>query len=276
MKQTGSRESPGHSWGEAPSYRVQVLERAFAILNALADGNSYLASAEISKRLHLNKTTTHRLLSVLGNYGYVERNGARGEYSLGSRLFELGSKAVSRLDLVQYARPFLRRLVAETGETSHLAVLRRGEVISMAIVESPRTLRMPATAGGRSPVHCTSIGKAILAFHPEAETDEIIRTQGLRKYTEKTITSPAAFKSELRRVRERGYAIDEQEFEIGLRCVGAPVRNYTGKVIGSVSVAGPSVRLGQDRMPVLIRSVVKAAGDLSAALGYRETNGKQG
>ncbi len=253
---------------EAPPYRVQVLDRAIAILELLADRSTALGLAEISRQLGLNKTTAHRLLSVLEHHRFVERNGADGHYSLGSKLFELGSRAVSRLDLLQRARPFLRRLVDETGETAHLAVLRQGEVLSLANVESPRTLRTPSTVGRRSPAHCTSIGKAILAYRPEEDIDRIITTHGLRKFTERTITSAAALKRELRRVREQGYAVDDEEFENGLRCIGAPVRDYTGEVIGAVSVTGPAIRLTKERTPALARCVVTVAAELSAGLGY--------
>ncbi len=262
------RQNTGSDRPAAPPYRVQVLERAIAILEFLAEQNSALGLGQISKALRLNKTTAHRLLSVLEHHHFVEKNGSNGQYSLGTKLFELGNRAVSRLDLLQRARPFLRRLVDETGETAHLAVLRQGEVLSLANVESPRTLRTPSTVGRRSPVHCTSIGKAILAYRPETEADEIIRTHGLRKFTERTITSPGAFKRELRRVREQGYAMDDEEFEYGLRCIGAPVRNHTGEVIGAVSVTGPAIRLTKERMPALIRCVVETVAEFSAGLGY--------
>lgn len=265
------RQPTGSDRPATPPYRVQVLERAIAILELLAEQNSALGLGRISRALRLNKTTAHRLLSVLEHHHFVEKNGSDGQYSLGSN-FELGNRAVSRLDLLQRARPFLRRLVDETGETAHLAVLRQGEVLSLANVESPRTLRTPSSVGRRSPAHCTSIGKAILAYRPETEADEAIRTHGLLKFTERTITSPGAFKRELRHVREQGYAMDDEEFEYGLRCIGAPVRDRTGEVIGAVSVTGPAIRLTKERMPALIRcvveTVVETVAELSAGLGY--------
>lgn len=250
-------------------YRVQVLERTFAILDLLAEQSSGVNLAFISRRLGLNKTTVLRLLSVLEHQRYVERDGVGSSYRLGSKLFELGTKAVAKLDVLERARPMLRRLVDETGETSHLAMLRDGEVISLANRESPRTLRTPSTVGGRSPVHCTSVGKAILAFRPDAEVEDVIRSRGLRKYTERTITTPARFKRELARVRAQGYAVDDQEFEEGLRCVGAPVWDHTAKVVAALSVTGPAMRIPKERLPELARSVTAAAADLSEALGYR-------
>jgi DNA-binding IclR family transcriptional regulator len=259
-------ESPKES---AQIYRVQVLERTFAILDLLAEQNSGVNLAFISRKLGLNKTTVLRLLTVLESHRYVERNGTLASYRLGSKLFELGTKAVAKLDILERARPFLRGLVGETGETSHLAMLRDGEVISLANRESPRTLRTPSTVGGRSPAHCTSVGKAILAFRPDTEVDEMIRTRGLRKYTENTITTPAVFKRELARVREQGYAVDDEEFEEGLRCVGVPVWDYSGKAVAALSVTGPATRMTKGRLPELIQSVMTAAADLSKALGHQ-------
>jgi len=158
--------------------------------------------------------------------------------------------------------------VAETGETAHVGVLRRGRTVSLTNVESPQTLRTPVTVGGVSPAHCTSLGKAILAFSPEAEIDEFIRTYGLKRYTRRTITRPAAFKRALKSVREKGYAVDDEEFEDGLKCIGAPVRDYTTKVVAAISITGPATRLTEDRMPALTSCIVKAAAELSAALGY--------
>lgn len=252
------------------TYRVQVLERSFAVLRLLADSKSGLGLAEISRQSSLNKTTAYRLLGVMEQYRYVERNGSNGQYCLGSKLVELGAKAISGLDLVARARPFLERLVAETGETAHLAVLRGGQVLSLANAESPRTLRTPATVGGRSPAHCTAVGKAILAFSPPAEIDQFISDYGLKKYTKNTITRPAAFRSALQRARQNRYAVDDEEFEEGLRCVGTPVWNHSRTVIGAISVTGPAIRLTQDRMPALVSCVVQAGRELSAALGYLE------
>jgi DNA-binding IclR family transcriptional regulator len=228
-----------------------------------------MSLTEVSRQLRLNKSTALRLLSVLEQHHYVEKCGAGGNYSLGSRLIELGLGAVSRLDLLQLARPKLDRLVQESGETAHLGVLRDGRVLSLANVESPRTLRTPATVGGRSPAHCTSIGKAILAFRSLAEVKELVNTHGLKKYTDFTITTLADFLAELDRVRKNGYGMDNEEYELGLRCLGAPVRDHSTKVIAAVSVTGPAFRLTEDRIPDLAALVVEVASELSAGLGYQ-------
>lgn len=254
---------------KASAYRVQVLDRAFSILDVLSENGPELKVSEISERLQLHKSTVHRLLMVLERHRCVEKNSLSGKYRLGWKLLELGTKTVARLDLAQRTRPYLERLVRETGETAHLGILSQGEMISVVNLESPRTLRTPSTVGRRSPAHCTSYGKSILAFLPEGEVEEIIRTHGLKPQTRKTITESALLKRELQRIREQGYAVDNEEFEEGLKCIGAPVRDHSGKVMAALSIAGPAARMVEDRMPALIRSVVAAASQLSSELGYR-------
>lgn len=250
-------------------YRVQVLDRAFRILDELADGSSELAGAEISDRLDLHRSTTHRLLAVLEKNRFVERNPGNARYRLGWRLFELGMIAASRLDLYERARPELLRLVEETGETAHVGVLRQGEVISLVNQEGKQSVRTPATVGRRTPLHCTSQGKAILAFAPPDQLDAALSKYRFTHYTDNTITDAQRFRAELATVRRRGYAMDNEEFEPGLRCIAAPVRDHSGDVIAAISIAGPAFRVGGQQIAVLSRSVIAAAGRLSRAMGYR-------
>ena len=254
-------------------YRIQVLDRVFGILNLLASENSELTIAKLSSRLQLHKSTGHRLVAVLERNRYIERNPANGRYRLGLRLAELGMEAIARLDLREVARPELERLVEETGETAHLGVLREGKVTSVAHVESRHTLRTPVTVGHQAPAHCSSQGKAILAFLPLRDLREFVRAYGLRAYTKNTITRLSALRAELERVRGQGYALDNEELEEGLGCIGAPVRDHTESAVAAVSIAGPASRLGQDRMPQLIESVKSAASRLSALMGHKEEGG---
>ena len=249
-------------------YHIQVLDRAFRILEELADGPSEMAGIELSARVKLHRSTTHRLLAILEKNRFVERNQANSRYRLGWRLFELGMIAASRLDLYERAKPRLMELVKETGETAHIGILRQGEVISLLNFEGERSVRMPATVGRRTPLHCTSQGKAILAFSPPEEVDAVLANYLFAGYTMNTITDRPRFESELKLVRRRGYAMDNEEFEKGLRCIGAPVRDHTGEVIAAISIAGPSFRIAGSQIPELSKCVVAAAGRLSASMGY--------
>jgi IclR family KDG regulon transcriptional repressor len=253
--------------GERFPYRIQVLDRAVAILELLWQHGRELNVQAISAGVGVNHNTVRRILKALAYHGLVEEDG--GSYRLGMKLFELGSSVVARLDVRVRARPYLERLVLETGETAHLCILDRGEVLYLDKHEPMRTMRIPSEIGRRNPAHCTAVGKALLAYLPEPELEELVRQQGLRAYTSRTITTLVELKRELAQVREQGYAVDNEEFEEGLKCVGAPVRDYSGRVVASISIAGPAFRLTEERIPVLAQSVMEVARELSRELGYR-------
>jgi len=252
-------------------YQVQVLDRALGILDLLAGESPELGPSEVSERTGLHKSTVHRLLQVLERHRLIEKIAQNGKYRLGLRLFELGSKAMTQFDLRERAQAYLKRLVLETGETAHICILDGDRMLSIANVESPRTLRTPSTVGHRTPLHCTSVGKALLAFLPESEQNDLINQCELTDYTRRTITKPARLKAELKLIRQRGYAMDDEEVEEGLRCVGAPVMDHSGRVVAAMSIAGPAFRLTDDRIPAVARSVIQAASELSVELGYKET-----
>lgn len=252
-------------------YRAQVVDRALDVLEALGgEEKAGHGLAELTAHLGLHKSTVHRLVMVLERRRYVERGGQNRRYRLGMKVFELGMCAAAKLDLVEDALPCLKRLSRASDETAHIGVLRDGEVISVANAEGPLALRTPATVGRRSPAHCTSLGKVLLAFLPEDELAQVITTRGLKAYTGETITCPALLQEELRRIRERGYAIDNEEFEEGLKCVGAAVRDYSGKVVAAISIAGAAFRMKSNRMPSLAATVIQAARELSGSLGHIE------
>lgn len=258
-----------------PLYRVQVLDRAFQILDLLADENAGLSITEIAEHLSLHKATVHRLIMVLGSSRFVEKNTVTGAYHLGSRLMELGLSAVSRLDIYEVAGPHLRALVKETGETAHLAVLRDGQVVSLINIQSSQTLRTPTTVGTRTPAHCTSLGKAMLAFAHANHIEDFFNNQKLERYTPHTLTSAKTLKDELALIRKRGYAVDNEEREEGLRCIGAPIWDSSGTVVAAISIAGPTVRITTERVRSFARNVMQSAARISTSLGYRGNTGKR-
>ncbi len=250
------------------SYRINVLDRAFRILDVLSDAQQGCQLADLSRSLKVPKSTVHRILMVLERHRYVRREPGDGKFRLGSKALELESSAVAGMDVTQVCRPFLKQLVAETDETAHLGVLCNRQVISLANEQSWHTLT-PSTIGRNVPAYCTSLGKALLAFLPEKEMEEYLLAQKLERRTANTIIRVEALGTELRKIRLRGYAIDNEEFEEGLKCVAAPVRNRSGQATAAIGTAGPVSRLGRDRMGVVTNAVVKAAAGLSEALGYR-------
>jgi DNA-binding IclR family transcriptional regulator len=235
----------------------------------LADESAGIGLTEISERLKLHKSTVHRLISVLENNRFVQKNMVTAKYHLGSRLMEMGLSAVSRLDVYEVAGPHLRELVKESGETAHLAVLREGQVVSLINVESNQTLRTPTTVGTRNPAHCTSTGKAMLAFTASEQLEEFLQQETFPSFTRKTITSRTRFRAELTEVRAKGYSIDDEEREPGLRCIGAPIWDSAGEVVAAISIAGPVFRITRNRVPALSRMVMKTAASISTSLGYR-------
>ncbi len=263
-------ESKTKSTKQSP-YQVQVLDRALAILQMLSAEGPDLSLGEISTKLGLHKSTVHRLVMVLERHKLVERNSDNGRYRLGLKLFELGTKAVSKLDLRGRARPVLERLVLETSETVHLCILDDTEVVYLDKVEPTRSVRMASSVGRRNPAYCTAVGKAILAWLPEAQVENIVRKHGLKALTANTITSFLELKAELAAIRERGYAVDNEEIEEGVRCVGCVVRDFSGGPVAAISVSGPAFRVTREKVKGISRPVVTSANALSAELGFKQS-----
>lgn len=264
MKKTSSTrtESP------ASRYRVQVLDRTIAVLQAVADSETDLPAADIARQLRLHKSTVHRLLVVLESYRLIKK-GPEGAYGLGTRLIELGECAIARLKLSEYAEPHLRALADQTGEGAHVTILNGTELLSIAHTEGRWALHSLTRTGQRTEIHSTAAGKAVLAFLPAEACDELIARLRLKRNTSRTIVKPSAMKLELLRIRDLGYAVDDEEFEEGLRCVSAPVFNHRGHVVASLSMAAPVFRLRKERVPQVARLVVAAAQGLSDDLGRR-------
>jgi len=251
-------------------YRVQVLDRALALLDAIGDQKGTFSLAELCISQKLHKSTVHRLLMVLERHRLVEKNPDTGRYRLGLKLFELGSKAIAALDLRACARPHMARVHESTRETVNLCILDQGEVLYIEKMEPERNLRMASSVGHRFPAYTTALGKAILAELSEPEVDLIIGRWGFKGKTPNTITTSAALKSELRATLSRGYAIDDEENEEGARCVGAVIHDHTGRPFAAISVSGPSFRVTRDKVPIIAKEVVEAAVAISKDLGYRE------
>ena len=269
-------ETPSHIMARMPRpatyrspYRVQVLDRALAALEILANRDGECSLVDLCAEMKLHKSTVHRIAMVLEQHRLVDKNPANGRYRLGLRLFEFGSKAIAAVDLRGRARPYLDRLQRQFGETVFFCILDDGQVFYVEKVESQQSVRTACTVGSRAPAYCTAVGKAMLAELPETEVNEVIRRWGLKAVTANTITTAAALKAELRAVKSRGYAIDNEEKEEGLRCVSAAVRGHSGKLFAAMSVSGPAFRMTKERIPEVGQAVTRAANELSAELGYQ-------
>jgi DNA-binding IclR family transcriptional regulator len=250
-----------------PQYRIQAVERAASILGAFTAEEPELRLSELAARLNLHKATTHRFLVNLEHLGFVERAPRSGKYRLGWRLFELGGLVSQRLDLWDEALPFLEGLVRDTGETGHLAVLEGGQAVYIERVETRRALRLPSARRRGYPAHATNLGKVLLAYASPDLAKDILLSRELEAFTPNTITNVDQLTVELVAIRERGYSVDNEEYDEGLRCIGAPVRDSSGRVVAAVGIGGPVTRITPARVDDLSRLVIASAHGLSMRLG---------
>lgn len=247
---------------------VQSVERAINILEELAMEKEGLGVTELSHRVDLHKSTVHRMLTTLLNLGYVEQNILSEKYRLGMKLLFLGGAILERMDIRHEAHDLLEELCAKVNEAVHLVVPDGFRAIYIDKLDSNKTIRMYSQIGRIAPLHASAVGKAILAFSGEEFVDEVI-AQGLSKYTSKTITESQELFRHLNMIRERGFAVDDEENEEGIRCVGAPVFDYTGKVIGAISVSGPTVTVVQEKVDGIAENVMECAKKISRKMGWK-------
>ena len=245
---------------------VQSVDRALDVLETLAGSDAPMGVGEVAERTGLPQGTAHRLLRSLQARGYVRHDISR-KYSVGSAALRLGEAA--QRSLARTARPYLNELVALSGETANLAVLEGDDVVYVAQVPSPHTLRMFAEVGRHVPPHSTAVGKVLLAALPQERAIGLVRRTGLPRYTEHTITRVGDFAAELERTRERGWAADEGEQEIGVRCVAVPVGEGR-KVTAALSLSGPAERFAGAAEPGLVEQMVAVAQAFAARLAGAE------
>jgi DNA-binding IclR family transcriptional regulator len=254
-----------------PPYKVQVLDRAINILEFIGKQNTGEAGLpELSAAMKLHKTTTHRITHVLESRGLLRRGMDSNRYRLGLHLYDLGCQALDHINIRDEARPVMTRVAFEVGETVHLAVLDRAEVLYIERVEAQRSMTMGSKLGTRNPVYCTALGKAMLAYTPEMEVDQALASCRMEARTRNTITNVLALKRELEHIHDRGYAIDDEEIEEGIRCISAPILDSSGRAVAAMSVSGPSSRITPNRFQLVGKSVLKAARELSFHLGHRD------
>lgn len=251
-------------------YQLQSLDRAVAVLELLSESEGPLGLTDVCERMGLHKSTAHRALMVLERCGLIERT-PENRFRLGLKLYELGSRAVEQIDLRARVHPWFRRLSAQVGETVHLGVLQKTSVVYLDKIEPiNRRVWLASRIGASNPVYCTAMGKAMLAFLPEEAAGDIVARIRFVRFTARTLMTPEALKRSLERVRRRGYAIDDEEVEPGVRCVGAPILNYSGYPMAAVSVSGPTSRITQQSVPAIAEHLLRCCREISASLGVRE------
>jgi DNA-binding IclR family transcriptional regulator len=252
------------------NYLIQSVSHALDILESFTKTDDELGVTELSKRLGLHKNNVFRLLATLEHRGYIEQNRETDNYRLGPKTLQLGSIFIEQRECRRQARPILEDLMASTGETAVVAVLRATKVIFMDSVETDRTVRAVSRVGAMLPAHCTAVGKAILSFLPPAEIEHLYPENELPATTSRTLRTRDALLSELKGVKERGYAVENEECDLDVKSVAAPVRDFSKRAIAALGIVAPANRLGDDRLDKggVALKVREAAAALSLKLGY--------
>lgn len=245
---------------------IQSVDRALSILEGFSIKEKELGVTEISRRTGLNKSTCFGLIQTLQNRGYLEQNPENGKYKLGLKVFELGQVFEAGLELRAIAKPYLQELVNQTKETVHLVLKNKHEAVYVEKVEGPSAISIISQVGNRVNFHCTGVGKAILAFLPEEEVQDVMKKEFI-SFTKNTITDRKVLQRQLKDIKQSGYSIDDEEIEIGLRCIAAPIFNHRKEVIAALSISGPTMRVTEERIPELAELAKETAAKISARLG---------
>lgn len=259
---------------DKPAYPIKVLDKSLFILETLLQHSSSMSIMEISKKLKIYPSTIHRVLNTLKYRGYVEQNPADQKYRLGLKLVELGMARYHQIDLVKEAHPFLKELVNKCNETVHLGVLEE-EVLYLAKEESSQIIRMCSYVGKRAPVHCTALGKVLLAYLPEGEKKKILGKREFPRLTEKTITDKEELEKELDKVKKQGFALDRGEYEKDVYCIAAPIKNYQEEVIAAISISSPVYRIDINKKNHLKEALIEISKKISKRLGNKEKTQKK-
>ena len=241
---------------------IQALAKGLKILNLLEHSRNGMGTTEVAKHLSIDKSSASRLLHTLANYGFVEQDERSSRYLLGPQLVTLGQHLLNRITLRDHARPYLHELVDKTGECAHLAIQAQRQALYIDQVESTAALRVESEIGMLSPLHCTALGKVMLAFGDCRLPEEF------RPFTHRTVTDPSTLEAQLAQTAIRGYAIDDEEYNYGVRCVAAPVYGHRGDLVGTIGISGPAGRVTLERIDEFGTIVKNTADALSARMGY--------
>ena len=253
----------------ANSTPVQSIDRVFDIVEALSSSPHGMSLTDLAAAVGLHVSTVHRLLASLSSRGYVQKDIETGKYRLTLKMFEVGSRAACGVNLVSIARPYLERLAEFSGEAVHLVARLGDEVVYLYKEDTSSSIaRMASFVGLKNPMYCTGVGKSIMAYLPEDEVEKIWNGSQVVQFTPKTLTTLEALREDLARARERGYAIDDEEHDLGVRCMAAPVRNWKGDPVGAISISGPAARMTDDTMAQLVAPLQETAGAISQLMGW--------
>ncbi len=244
---------------------IQSLARGLKILELMGTSSDGVSVTELADRLGIDKSSVSRLVRTLANYGFAEQDAVSRRYHLGPQLVRLSRSLLTRMPLRDAAKPFLRELVERTGECAHLAILAQGQALYIDQVESPASLRVTTGVGTLAPLHCTALGKCLLAFG-----DHVPLPEKLPRFTPRTITDADTLRAHLEQIRRQGYAVDDEEYDYGVRCVAAPIYDYRNKVVGALGISGPAGRMSLEQTSEVGFVVQKVAEQLSDRMSFKQ------
>ena len=245
-----------------------TVSRLFQIIEFLADSNDWVSLRTMARELHVNAASVYRALNSLKEIGYVRQHPQDSRYQLTLKIAWLSAQVLAHIQLRQIAHPILQRLTSITNETTHLAVLEGTEFVYIDKVDNTQAMRMRSRVGQRGQLHSTAAGKSILAFLPEAEVEPLLRRLKFQPFTKNTITNPGEFRAQLVKIRRLGYAIDDEENEVGIRCIGSPVYDHAGQLAGALSISGWTITMTRERLPLLAPELIQTCQQISQAMGF--------
>lgn len=249
-------------------YFVSSLAKGLRVLELLADRGE-MSATEVAAELQSNRAASHRFLSTLRDLEYVEKT-PEGKFCLSFKSLELGMKKLDRFEIRHFAHPYLQELALAFKETVNLGHWDRGTVVHLDKINSTEILRMDLGLGAQAPAYCTGLGKAILAFLPEVELDMYLQSVEFVSFTANTLKTPEELLNEIDRIRRQGYAVDNEELSIGLKCVAAPVRDYAGMPSYAMSISAPSQRMSDERIEFMQEKLLSVCRRLSKKAGARD------
>ncbi len=247
---------------------VQSVDRALNLLELLASYEDGLGLMELSHQANLTKSTVHRLLHTLIENGYVKQNEENGPYHLSFKMFRLGAQTVEKMDILKISRPYLQRLKDKFGEVIHLVIRDDQEIVYIDKVETDHTIRMYSNIGKRGTLYSTSVGKAMLAYSSDKDLLTLWQCLDIEQKTQYTITTWPEFHREIQTIRKLGYAMDQEENELGVKCIGVALLDYTGLSVGAISVSGPIQRMTNDKVDEIKMEMLHVKTEISKELGY--------
>ena len=264
---TKKRGRPPGPNSKASDGKNQSLVRAMTLLERLSLAPTGMNLTDLSQQLGMPPATTHRLLSTFEEMSYVEHDSTLGLWFIGLKTFSVGNAFLNRRDFIASSRPYMRRLVEQCGETVNLGVIDDGDAVYVGQVQSPEMMRVIVKLGSRSPIHASGIGKTLLASMTEKGVSNILQRKGLPQLTEHTIDNPTDLRKELTHIRKLGYALDDEERAIGLRCVAATIFDENGVALAALSLSGPKARITDSRLTDLGAAIRQMADEVTEAIG---------